>query len=91
MSIRMKAKDLLLKRNDLVSFFGITCDCDAGNGKRKAQFWRNSSCDNSVVAKNLFDFVGIRCFATNSNAGIVIMGKLWTPEMKSAGSIAHQG
>jgi hypothetical protein len=70
----MKFENLLMKRDNLFSFFGIACNGDAGDGEFKPPLGFNRSANNGVIAEDLFDFIGIGRFAANANAGGLVVG-----------------
>jgi hypothetical protein len=87
----MEPENLLLKRNELIPFLGITGNRNASNRKLKAPLGFDGGSNNGIVAEDLFDLVGIGRLMPNSNACRSIMGKLWATKAKSIGSFAYQG
>ena len=84
----MKFDNLLMKSNDLFPFFGIACNGDAGDREFKSPLGFNSSCDDGVVAKDLFDFIGIGRFTPHADASGLIVGQFRTAKMKRVGRFA---
>ncbi len=87
----MKPENLLLKRDELIAFFGI-----AGNGKTsdrefKAPQGLNGGSNHGIVSENLFSLIGIGRLASNTYSGRLIIGKPGTTESKSIGIIINQG
>jgi hypothetical protein len=87
----MKPENLLLKGNELISFFGIAGNRNAGNRKLKSPLGFNGGGDNSIVAEDFLSFVWIRRFASDADTRSSVIGKFGTAEAESIGSFAYQG
>ena len=74
LSIFVKAQDLLLQRDELMSFFGITGNGNAGNGKFQSHQRVNGGSNDGVIAEDFFDFIGIGSFTANANASSTVIG-----------------
>jgi len=86
----MKPENLLLKRNELVPFFGIAGNRKAGDRKLKTPLRFNGGGNDGVVSKDLLGLVRIGRLAPHANAGISIIGQSGTTESKSIGSFPDQ-
>ena len=84
----MKFENLLMKSNDLLTFFCIACNGDAGDREFKTPLRHNCSGNDGVVAKDLFDFVGVGRLAANADASGLIIGQFRAAKMKRVGSFA---
>jgi hypothetical protein len=70
----MKLENLLMKSNELLSFFGIAGNRDAGDREFKCPLGFNRGGNDGIIAKDLFDFIGIGSFAANADVCDLIMG-----------------
>lgn len=87
----MKSEDLFLKRDELISFLGVTGNGDAGNRKFEPPLRFDGCSDDGVVPEDFFDFVGIGCFTADTDAGVAVVRKFGTAKVEGIGRLANQG
>jgi len=87
----MKAKDLLLAGNELIPFFGVSGNGEAGDGKLDASLRLNGGGNDGVVAEDLFGLVRVGRFSAHANTGGAFIRRFGTAETESIGSFAYQG
>lgn len=86
----MKTGDLLLKRDELISFLGIAGDCETSDWKFKSPLRFDSRGDDGIVPEDLFRFVRIGRFAPDADTCSPIIGKLGTTKAEGIGRLAYQ-
>ena len=79
----MKAADLLIERNKLMPFFGIAGNRETGDREFKTPQGLDGGCNHGVISEDLFDLVGVGRFASNSDTGSSIVGKLRAAKAES--------
>lgn len=87
----MKPENLLLKRNELILFFGIAGDCKADDRKLKAPLGLNGRGNNGIVSEDLLGLIGIGSFTPDTDSGCSVIGQPGTPEIECIGRLAYQG
>jgi len=88
---RMKALDLFLQGDELVSFLGIGGNGDACDGKFNAALGFDGCGDDGVVAEDFLDLVGVGGHAANTDAGVTIVGEFRAAETERVGRIRNEG
>ena len=86
----MKSEDLFLKRDELISFLGVTGNGDAGNRKFEPPLRFNGRCDDGIVAKDFFDLIGIGGFTADADASVAVVRELGAAKVEGIGRLANQ-
>jgi hypothetical protein len=86
----MEAADLFLKRDELIPFFGVAGNGEAGNRQLDAPLRFNGGGDDCIVSEDLLRFVRIGRFAPDADACGSIIGKLGTTKAEGIGRLADQ-
>ncbi len=87
----MESSDLLLERDEGISFLGIAGNGDAADGKFDSQLRFDGCGNDGVVAEDLLGLVGVGGHAADADAGVSIVREFGTAETDRIGCFSNEG